>query len=163
MNQKGNILIISMIFVAIAITIFTFIIMLTISHTNNILYNFKLEMYSMNKTAIIAVNKNKANIDNFSYNKNVYEKEFIKLLKQNYKLDNNLSNGDKLISNIEIKEYEIYEKNKKDNYTKEKCDDRTIHTVLKVKIKPIIMRKILEDVFVFTVHEDVNLNMVTEF
>lgn len=161
-NQNGNVLTIGLIFIAIAIIIFMFVIAVFMSHINSILYNIKLDMYSMNKTAIIAVNKNKANIDNFSYNKNVYKEEFIKLLKSNYNLDDNLKNDDKLITKIDVVEYEIYEDKKKDSYTGNKADGRVIHTVLKIKIKPIILKSVLENLFVFDVHEDVSLNLYTK-
>ncbi|MBQ8207087.1 MAG: hypothetical protein IJZ77_06450, partial [Bacilli bacterium] len=105
-------------------------------------------------------NKNIANIDYFSYNKKDYEKEFIKLLKQNYDLDDDLRNPEKLITSVEVKEYTIYESGKKDSYTNKRCDDRVIHTVLKIKVKPIILRSFFENIFTFTVHEDVNMNMM---
>lgn len=162
-NQKGDVLTISLIFVAIALVIFTFIIAVFMSHINNVLYNLKLDMYSMNRSAIIAVNKYSTSIDKFSYNVGAYKEEFIKFLKNNYELDENLSNDKKLITSIKIEEYTIYEKSKKDAYTGKRCDNRTIHTVLKVKIRPIILKNFLEDIFVFTVHEDVALNsMKTE-
>ena len=161
LNQKGNVLIISVIFISIAIIIFTFTIAVFTSHINSILYNLKLDMYSMNRSAIIAVNKNTANIDYFSYDENSYKDEFVKLLKTNYELDESLSNLEKLITSIEIIEYDIYEKRQKDSYTGERCENRVIHTILRVKVKPIILRNVLEDIFVFTVHEDVNLNMMT--
>lgn len=133
------------------------------SHINNILYNLKLDMYSMNRSAIIAVNKYSTSVDKFSYNVGAYKDEFIKFLKSNYELDENLSNDKKLITSIEIKEYTIYEKGNRDLYTNKTCDVRTIHTVLKVKIRPIILKNFLEDIFVFNVHEDVALNsMKTE-
>ena len=163
MNNKGNVLRIGIVFVAIAIVIFTFVIAVFMSHINSVLYSVKLDMYSMNKSAVIAVNKNKANTDRFSYNKNAYKDEFVKLLIKNYELDDNFSNEDKLITHISIEEYEVYNKNKKDNFTKKRCDDRTIHTVLKVKVRPIILKEFLEDIFCFTIHEDVNLNMMTEY
>ncbi|MBQ9279880.1 MAG: hypothetical protein IJ215_02375 [Clostridia bacterium] len=161
-REEGNILTIGLIFVAIAIIVFLFIIAVFMSHINSILYNMKLDMYSMNKSAIIAVNKNKANVDNFSYDKETYKKEFIKLLKMNYDLDDNLRNADKLIYGIDVKEYEVYENKKKDSYSNKNTDGRVIHTVLKVRIKPIILRNFLENIFIFDVHEDVSLNMLNE-
>lgn len=162
-NQKGDVLTITLIFVAIALIIFTFVIAIFMSHINNVLYNLKIDMYSMNKSAIIAVNKYSTSIDRFSYNIEAYKEEFIKFLKSNYNLNDELSNSEKLITSIEIKEYAIYERGHKDQYTDEICDVRTIHTVLKVKIKPIILKSILEDIFVFTIHEDVALSsMKTE-
>ena len=86
-----------------------------------------------------------------------------KFLKSNYELDENLSNDKKLITSVEIEEYTIYEKGNRDLYTNKMYDTRTIHTVLSVKIRPIILKNYLEDIFVFTVHEDVALSsMKTE-
>ena len=123
-----------------------------------ILYNLKIDMYSLNKSAVISVNKYKTSIDDFSYNSKVYKNEFINGLKANYDLNDELENKDKLINKIEVIEYTIYEANKKDSYTKKRVDDRVIHTVLKVRITPIILKSFLEDIFVFTIHEDVVLN-----
>lgn len=161
-KNQGNVLTIALIFIAIAMIIFLFVIAVFMSHINNILYNIKLDMYSMNRSAILAVNKNRANIDDFSYDKKDYEKEFVKLLKRNYELDDHLMNEKKLIKGIIIEEYEIYEAKQKDGYTGEVLNNRVIHTVLKVKIKPIILKSFLEKIFVFDVHEDVNLNMWNE-
>lgn len=159
-KREGNVLVIGVIFIAIALVIFLFILAIFMSHINSTLYNIKLDMYSLNKTAVIAVNKNKTNVDNFSYNKNTLKNEFVSLLKSNYELDDDLKNNEKLISSISIEEYEVYEKNKKDNYTNQRLDNRVIHTVLKVKIKPIILKSLLEKMFIFEIHEDVNLNMM---
>ena len=157
-NNSGEVITASVIFLAIAIVICLLVITVFVAHINSILYNFKLEMYSLNRSAIIAVNKNKANVDNFSYNAQVYEKEFVNFLKNNYELDDNLKNKNKLISGIEIVEYKIYNARSKDSFSKKNLQDRTIHVVLRVKIKPIILKKLFENIFVFTIHEDVALN-----
>lgn len=156
--KDGNILIIGVIFVAIFIVILLFISAVFMSHVNSILYNFKLEMYSINKSAIVAVNKYATSLEDFSYNKKEYKKYFEKVIKENYDLDNNFKNNDKLISKIEIKEYEILEKGEKDTYTGEKLSSRVIHSVIEVKIKPIIMKEVFEKFFTFEIHEDVSLN-----
>ena len=158
-NQKGNAVIIAMIFVAIAISIIMFVIAIFMSNVNGILYGVKTDMYLINKSAVVAVNKNRANVDRFTYDKNEYKKYLENALMKNYDLDENLENNSKLIKKIVIDEYEIYGKGKKDSFTGEKCDDITIHTVITVKIKPIIMSKLLENIFTFEIHEDVNLNM----
>lgn len=157
-KNNGEILTISMIFISIAITIFIFVLAIFMSHINTILYNFKIDMYTLNKSAVISINKAQTSIDNFSYNSSIYKKEFIEGLKKNYDLDENLENENKLISKIEIVEYEIYEKDKKDAYTKKNCKDRTLHTVIRASIKPIILSKSFEEIFTFTIHEDVALN-----
>lgn len=158
--KKGNILIISVIFIAICIVIILFIATVFMSHVNSILYNIKLEMYSINKSAIIAVNKYQTSIDNFSYNSNSYREYFENAIKTSYDLDDNFMNENKLISSIKIIEYQIYEKGDRDSVTKTRCADRVIHTYLEIKIKPIIMREFFEKMFTFKIHEDINLNMM---
>lgn len=157
--KKGNILIISLIFIAICIIIILFIATIFMNHVNSILYSIKLEMYSINKAAIISVNKNEASIDNFKHNKKVYKEYFENGIKKSFDLNDNFENKEKLIESIKVVQYDIFEKGKKDSYTKEKCDDRILHTVISAKIKPIIMRNFFEKIFTFEIHEDVNLNM----
>ena len=115
-------------------------------------------MYALNRSAIIAVNKGKTSIDDFSYDLKTYKKEFVSGLKQNYSLNESLENNEKRISKIEILEYEILEEDKKDSYTNKRCDSRVLHTVIEVKIRPIVFVKFFEEIFVFTIHEDVALN-----
>lgn len=159
-REKGNVVIIAMIFVGIFITIILFIGAVFMSNVNSILHSVKTDMYTINKSAIMAVNKNRANIDDFEYDEKEYKKYFSQMLKKNYDLNDYYENKEKLITKLEIIEYTIYPKGKKDNFTKEKCDDATLHTIVKIKKKPIIMAKMFEDIFTYTVHEDVNLNMV---
>ena len=158
--KKGNVLLLSVIFITICIIITLLIAAIFMSHVNSILYNLKLEMYSINRAALIAVNKNKTSIDDFSYNKKEFKKYFENAIKNSYGLDKNFQNPDKLISSLKIVEYQIYEKNDIDKFLHEKCKNRIIHTVIEVKIKPIIMRQFFEKIFTFTIHEDVNLDML---
>lgn len=158
--ERGNTLIIATIFMAIILTILIFAVVIFMSHVNNTLYNVKLDMYSIARSGIISVNKNQANVGNFKYDTKTYKKEFEKSLKENYKLNEEFENEEKLISKIKIVEYKIYKKGEKDNFTKSRADDRTLHIVLEVKLRPIIFRKPLEKIFIFKIHEDVNLNVV---
>lgn len=159
-NKNGNVVIVAMIFVGIALVIMMLIIAIFMSSINSVLHGVKTDMYTINKSAILAVNKNRANVDDFSYNEREYKKYFSEMLKKNYNLNDDFKNENGLITKIQIEEYKIYEKGKKDGYNDNKCDDRTIHTVLKVKMKPIILSSLLEEIFTFTIHEDVNMNMV---
>ena len=85
--KKGNILIVTVFIIAIFVIIILFIATLFMNHVNSILYTFKLEMYSINKAAIFAVNKGRTSIDDFSYNKNVYKKYFEDEIKRQYDLN----------------------------------------------------------------------------
>ena len=159
-NEKGNTLIIFSILCAILLIILLFTMAIFMSHVNSVLYGLKLDMYSIARSGIISVNKNKANTGNFSYDTKAFKKEFEQQLKETYELDDNFTNNEKLISKITIKEYKIYNKGNKDSYTKERCTDRVLHIVLEVKIRPIILREFLERLFIFQIHEDVDLNLV---
>ncbi len=118
-------------------------------------------MYSINKSAIISVNKGiTSRQKEISYNKADYISFFKDMLKKNQNLDDSLSNPNGLIQKVDVGDYEIYQKGKRDKYTDEKHKDTTIHSVIKVKIKPIIFESILKDKFVFDIHEDVSLNKV---
>ena len=158
MDKRGNILIFSTFLVAIVVVIFLFILMIFISETNSLLYNIKLDMYSINKSAVISVNKGITSREKFSYDEKTYEDYFVKMLKVNYNLDDNLQSKDGLVEAVKIIEYDIYMSGEKDTYINNKVDDITIHSVIEVKIKPIILSKLLENVFVFEIHEDVVLN-----
>lgn len=159
-NKEGNVLLISVLFIAAILIIFVFIISIFISQINTTLYRIKTEMYSINRNGIIAVNKNLANTGNLSYSEKEYKKYFIDALKENYNLNDELENNEGLIEKIEIKEYEILNKKDKDSYTKERVENITLHTVLEIEIKPIIMKEMLDEVFIFDIHEDVVLNGV---
>lgn len=161
MNKKGNALIFSIFFVAIVLVIILFIIMIFISEVNAMLYNIKLDMYSINKSAVISVNKGITSREKFSYYEKAYEEYFIKMLKANYNLNENLENKDGVVQQVKIIDYDILNKGEKDNYSKSKTKDIKIHSVIEVKIKPIILAKILENLFVFEIHEDVVLNTLT--
>lgn len=162
MNDKGNVAVIATIIIAIIIVILLFIILIFMGQINSLLYNIKLDMYSINKSAIIAVNKGITSREKFSYDKNAYKEYFKNMLINNYNLNENLENKDGIIQKINIVEYEIYPPRKKDRYSKIKQNDRVIHSVIKVKIKPIILEKYLKDIFIFEIHEDVTLNTLKE-
>lgn len=159
-DEKGNALIISGIFIVIAFSIFVFLIAIFMGHINSLLYSIKIDMYSINRAAIIAINKNKGNIDVLNYDKKSYKSYFEDSLRANYDLNKDFINEQKMISKIKILEYDIIPNGKIDNFTKERVDNTVIHTVVQIKVKPIIMAKIFEDVLTFNIHEDVNLNML---
>lgn len=153
-------MLVSILFVMAILIIFVFIMSVFIGQVNNMIYRVKTEMYMFNRDGIIAVNKNIANQGKVSYSEKEYKKQFIKSLQKNYKLDENLESDTGLIEKIRIKEYKILKENQKDTFTKKKVGDVTLHTVIELEVKPIIMPEILDEVFIFDVHEDVVLNGV---
>lgn len=160
MHKNGNVLIFSVFLIAAVLVIFLFIMLIFMSEVNAYLYNFKLDMYSINKSAIIAVNKGITSRESFSYDSKTYQEYFEEMLKKNYKLDENLENTNGVVQAVTILEYNIVEAGKKDGYTKRKLKDNTIHSVIKIKVKPIFSIKQLERLFTFEIHEDVVLNVL---
>lgn len=146
--------------IAIVLIIFIFIVIIFVSQITNLMYNLKTDMYLMNRAAIVAVNRNKGNVDVLSYDVNAYRDSFEDMLKVNYNLDFDFKNDGSIIEKIEILNYEIYKKKDEDSYSNVVCKNDVIHTVLRVKIKPIILKNFFDDFFVFEVHEDVVLNGV---
>ena len=158
MKNKGNAFIISIFFVIIIIFIFAFIMATYVSEVNSLLYNIKLDLYSINKSAIIAVNKTSTSLGQFSYSKNDFELYLKKVLKSNYNLNEKLENESGLVQKVEVVDHIIYKINQKDSITKYKVVSPTIHTVIKVKIKPLLLANFLPDIFTFYIHEDVILD-----
>lgn len=160
MNKNGNVLIFSTFFVAGILVIFLFIMLIFVSEVNSLLYNIKLDMYSINKSAIISVNKGITSRKKFSYDEITYKNYFEKMLIANYSLNKNLENSDGIVQRVKIIQYDIYNSGTKDRYTNNKVNNTTIHSVIEVKIKPIILENLLAELFTFEIHEDVALNMV---
>lgn len=153
-------MLVSILFIMAILIIFVFIMSVFIGQVNNMIYRIKTEMYMINRDGIIAVNKNIANQGKISYSEKEYKKQFVKSLQKNYNLDENLESNTGLIEKIRIKEYKILKENQRDTFTKKKVEDVTLHTVIELEVKPIIMPGILDEVFIFDVHEDVVLNGV---
>lgn len=160
MCKRGNVLIFSIFLIAAVLVIFLFMMLIFISEVNAYIYNFKLDMYSINKSAIIAVNKGITTRENFSYDKKTYREYFEEMLRKNYKLNENLENYNGVIKKVQILEYDIIEHGKKDKYTNKKLQDNTIHSVIEIQLKPIFSIKQLEKLFTFEIHEDVVLNIL---
>ena len=160
MNRKGNLFIFSIFIIAAILVIFFFILLIFMSETNALLYNMKLDMYSINKSAILSVNKGITSRENFSYDEKDYREYFEKMLKANYRLSEELENKDGVIQEVKVLQYSIEKKGKKDKYTKQKLKDNTIHSVIRVKVKPVLNLAVLKNLFVFEIHEDVILNVL---
>ena len=152
-GNKGNTFLIIVCFVAVTVIILFFAVAIYFSQINSILYNIKLDMYSINKSAVISINKGKTSREKFSYDKNEYENYFRQLLMKNYNLDSNLKSQTGLVREIKILEYSFKNTNRKQT-------DNTIHSVVRVSLKPLIFEDWLHELFTFNLEEDVALNKV---
>ena len=71
-----------------------------------------------------------------------------------------MKNANGLVEEVQLLQYEIIKAGKKDPYTKKKAEDMTIHSAIRVKIKPIFFEEFLSEVCTFEIHEDVILNQL---
>lgn len=157
-KNNGNAFIIAIVFVAIALSIIMFMCVVFFGEVNSLAHNIKLDMYSINKSAVISVNKGITSRNSFSYSKEAYKKSFVDLIKKNYSLNDNLKGSNGLVRSVDILQYEIYSKGKTDDYTNSKTIDTIIHSVIRVIIRPVLNIKMLESMCTFEIHEDVALN-----
>ena len=157
-NKNGNAFIVSILFIALIIIILVFACAAFIGEVNSIAYNIKLDMYSFNRSAIIAVNKASTSRGSFNYSSKAYKEYFTNLVRVNYGLDDNMSNENGIIKSARIKEYEVLKKGTKDSYTNKKHGDMVLHSVIEVEIKPIFNIDVLKNICTFEIHEDVILN-----
>ena len=160
MSQKGNVFIFLLFFIVAILLVFLWMGAVYMSQIDSLLYHFKLDLYSFNKSAILSVNKGITSREKFSYQPEEYRNHFEEMLKTNYHLNEELENENGLIQRVEIMEYRICMENQKDPYTKKKSENTRIHSVIKVKVKPIFLAEMLKNVFTFEMHEDVNLNLL---
>ena len=142
--------------------ILLFAIAVFVSHLNSLLYTIKVDMFVINRSAILALNRDaeKSNID--SIDRTAYYNYFKKVLQYNYSLDSDLTSGNKFIEKIDILQYEYYTNNVVDNVSGKSITEPTIHTEIGVKITPIVFRDIFADLFYIKIHQDVKVNQLLD-
>ncbi|MBE5821668.1 MAG: hypothetical protein E7311_03645 [Clostridiales bacterium] len=157
--KKGDV----SIYIIMIVIVFMIILLLFFSATvllinvYIVVYDYKLNLYNLNKNAIMSVNNLKGSYGIYEYDKNEYLSEFKKALIKQYQLNESLENGNKNISKIEILEYEIYEKNDIDSITSKEINNNTIHVVTNIKYRPIIFSFLFKKGIIFKVHNDISI------
>ena len=160
-NRKGDvsIFIIAITVLIIIMAILMFAVCIMNINMYCIVYNYKMDLYTLNRNAIIAVNKVEGKYGVYKYDEEKYLKQFKELLMKTYKLDDNLSNGSKFIQNIKIKEYKVLEVNDIDPVTKKKLTKDVIHVFTTIEYMPIIFKGLFPNNCVFEVHNDISIKM----
>jgi hypothetical protein len=81
-------------------------------------------------------------------------------MKQSWGLDGRLQNGQGLIKGAEIKSILILEEGDIDPVDKKSSDSLTVHTVIKVKVKPVIFESLLKNRSEFEFHTDLQIKKI---
>ena len=123
----------------------------------SIVYNYKMDLYNLNRSAIISINKSEGKFGIYEYNKQEYQNLFLELLKKTYNLNDELKNGDRYIEKVEILEYEIYTSGNIDSVTGKRINSDIIHVVTSITYNPIIFKSLFPDNCTFVVHNDISI------
>lgn len=161
-HKKGGDISIFLIAITVTfVTIFVLLFSICVMYINmySIVYNYKMDLYNLNRSAIVSVNKVEGKYGIYNYDKNVYFQQFKELLKKTYGLNDNLQNSDKFIEKIEILEYDIYTKGSFDNVTHKVVQEDIIHVLTTITYQPIIFKSIFENNCTFTIHNDISIKM----
>lgn len=122
-----------------------------LNHINSIMYTIKVDMFLINRSAIMALDRNSGQRGVDSINTEAYYKYFRKALQDNYGLDENLQGGNKLIEKIDINKYKY-----------ETISEPVIKTEIGVKVRPIVFRQALQDIFYFKISQDVLVRKIVK-
>ena len=163
-NNKGqsNILLILVLMGFAVMFVFLFAAAVFISHVNSLLYTVKVDMFVINRAAIIALNREIGKKGGSNISRDDYYKYFKKVLQYNYNLDDNLKGGNRFIEQIDILQYEYYTNTVVDNVTGKTINEPTIHAEIGVKVTPIVFKSTFENIFYFRVHQDVKINRILQ-
>lgn len=157
---ETNLLLIIVLMGFSAMFLFLFAVAVFMSHVNSILYTVKVDMFLINRSAILALNRDIEKREISSISRDDYYNYFKKVLEYNYNLDDNLKSGNRLIEQIDILQYEYFTTTTVDNVTGKTISEPTIHAEIGVKVRPIVFKNALADIFYFRIHQDVKVDRI---
>lgn len=132
-----------------AVLIFFFAAAVFVNHVNSIMYTVKVDMFMINRAAIIALNRDAGGKDINEISREDYLNFFKQVLRQNYGLDENLEGGNKLIDRIDILKYDY-----------DTIKEPIIKTEIGVKVSPVVFRAAFKDMFYFKIQQNVKVRKV---
>ncbi len=161
LDKKGDmsVYVITLTAIFIIFILIAFSICVLFVNIYSVVYDYKMDLYNLNKSAVISVNKVKGSYGIYEYDKNEYLEKFKEMLIKSYNLDINLKNGSKFIKQIEILEYEIYKNGQTDSITKKHIQNDTIHVVTNITFEPILFKFIFPNNCTFKLHNDISIKL----
>lgn len=160
-NEKGSIIFpVGLMFFLLLIFMILFFIVVSKSTMNMVLHEIRSDLYLINRNAIFAIQKNLMGEDISC----LYEGELTDLIKEgiitSWKLDNKLKNGKGVIEESKIKNITVIEEGEIDPVTREIANNLMVHTVIKVRVKPVILKSLLADKSEFEFHTDISIDKI---
>ncbi len=160
-NRRGgvSIFIISITTMLVIMIILLFAVCVLNINTYSIVYNYKIDLYNLNRNAIMSVNKVEGKYGIYKYDKEKYLYNFKKLLQKSYGLNDELKNGNRFIKEIKILEYDVLYKSQIDSVSNKLVENDIVHVVTSIEYNPIIFKSLFPNNCVFTLHNDISIRM----
>ncbi|MBE5813205.1 MAG: hypothetical protein E7314_06100 [Clostridiales bacterium] len=144
----------------ILIFMFIFFIVVSKSTVNMVLHEIRSDLYLINQNAIFAIQKDLMGEDISCLYEGELETLIAQGIKKSWELDGRLKNGQGLIKEAKIKNVLVLEEGDLDPVDKKLSDTLMVHTVIKVKIKPVIFESLLKDKSEFEFHTDLHIEKI---
>lgn len=144
----------------ILIFMILFFIIVSKSTINMVIHEIRGDLYLINQNAIFAIQKDLMGEDFSCLYENELEELIAEGVKKSWGLNDKLKNGKGLIEEAKIKNILVLEEGEQDPIDKEIKDELTVHTAIKVKIKPVIFRSLIQDKSEFEFHTDLSINKI---
>lgn len=160
-NERGSIIFpVGVMVFLILIFMFLFFIVISKSTFNMVLHEIRSDLYLINRNSIFAIQKDLMGEDISCF----YEEELEELIAEgiytSWELDGRLKNGKGLIKEAKIKDVTVLEEGEVDPVDKKVGDVLMVHTVINVKINPVIFESLLKDKGEFEFHTDVQIKKI---
>ena len=161
-EEKGSIMFpVGVMVFLILIFMFLFFTIVSKSTVNMVLHEIRSDLYLINQNAIFAIQKDLMGEDISCLYEGELETLIADGMKQAWKLDTRLQNGQGLIRGAEIKNVLVLEAGELDPVDKTLSDSLMVHTVIKVKIKPVIFESLLKGKCEFEFHTDLQIKKIS--
>lgn len=142
------------------IFMFLFFVVVSKSTFNMVLHEIRSDLYLISRNAIFAIQKDLMGEDISCLYEGEIEDLIYEGIRTSWELDGRLKNGQGLIKEAKIKNVLVLGDGDLDPVDKEISEELMVHTVIKVKVKPVIFKSLLEDKSEFEFHTDLQIDKI---
>jgi len=157
--NKGSTAFTVAIVVLLIMILFTFFAVIVFkNNVNLVLHNLKNDLYLISRNSIFSIEKNVMGEDVNEIDEYDLKYYISNEIREAWNLGYGLQDGTGIIKSTDILELEVLDVGDEDAINGKKVTCLTVHMVVGVKVKPIILNKIFDDIFYFKLHEDLKLD-----
>jgi len=157
--EKGSMVFTVSVVVLLMMVLFTFFAIIVFkNNVNLVLHNLKNDLYLISKNSVFSIERNVMGEDVEEIDEYELKYYISQEIREAWNLNWGLNNGTGIIKSADILDLQVLNDGDKDDISGKRADCLTVHMVVGVKVKPIILNSIFEDIFYFKLHEDLKLN-----